>query len=72
MVFMPPSHYHIINQGGVYDVFLQCMQSSELLGFIEILITYLNNNEFSHIGYLYSFNKRKVACLPVPSTIPLF
>ena len=53
MVFMPPSHYHIINQGGVYDVFLQCMQSSELLGFIEILITYLNNNKFSHIGKVY-------------------
>ena len=55
MVFMPPSHYHIINQGGVYDVFLQCMQSSELLGFIEILITYLNNNEFSHIGKIHVF-----------------
>ena len=53
MVFMPPSHYHIINQGGVYDVFLQCMQSSELLGFIEILIKYMNNNEFSHIGKKY-------------------
>jgi len=23
-------------------------------------------------SYLYSLNKRKVACLPVPSTIPLF
>jgi hypothetical protein len=52
MVFMPPSHYHIVNQGGVYDVFLQCMQSSGVLGFIKILITYMNYNEFAHTGKL--------------------
>jgi hypothetical protein len=29
MAFMPPSHYHIINQGGVYDVFFEHITNSD-------------------------------------------